>query len=246
VRRGLPAWCCGAILGLVFERFTPEAREVVVAAHQEARDLRHSQIDTEHLLLGVLADRKSRASHLLKGFGITPKRAREQIVQIEGRGETPVEGMMPFTSSAKKVLSLSLREAVTAGSRVVTPEYLLCGLLRVEEGVAVRVLLDLNARPTDVREALAPLLQVPNPPGPPLPRAFAPRPVFVRSDSVMTRLIEACTERAIDDVRTEYGLREFLAVIAEDEEAAAIIMSLGIDIQSLRQLEDDRPADAAA
>ena len=62
----------------------------------------------------------------------------------------------------------------------------------------------------------------------------------------MTRLIEACTERAIDDDRSEYGLREFLAVIAEDEEAAAIMVSLGIDIRSLRRLEDDRPANAAA
>lgn len=229
----------------VFDRFTAEARQVVVIAQKEARDLRHSHIDTEHLLLGVLSDRRSRASRLLKGFGITAKRARDQIVVLVGRGETPAERMMPFTPAAKKVLSLSLREAMASGSRLVTPEFVLCGLLRVDDGLAVRVLLDLNADPRVIRETLAPLLQIPSPPGPPTPRASQPRPIFIHSDPIVSRLIEVCVERAIDDDRSEYGLGDLLEAITDDPEATAVADTLGVDLRSLRRVKPPEAPKAA-
>jgi hypothetical protein len=221
----------------VFDRFTEEARQVVVVAQQEARDLRHSGIDTEHLLLGVLADRRSGASRVLKGFGITQKSVRDQVVLILGRGDAPVEGFMPFTAAAKKVLELALRESLSSGSRVVTPEHLLRALMRVDEGVAVRVLCDLNADPREISETLMPLLPIPNPLGPPTPRAFAPRPVIVRSDSILSRVVEECVGRALDEDRSEYGLADLLDAIINDPEAAAAVESLGLDLQPLRELD---------
>jgi hypothetical protein len=230
----------------VFERFTEQARQVIAVAQQEARDLGHSGIDTEHQLLGVLADRRSGASRVLKGFGITPKRVRDQVVLIVGRGEDPVEGFMPFTPAAKKVLSLALREALSSGSRVVTPEHILRGLLREDEGVAARALRDLNVDPREVSEALLPLLPIPNPPGSPMPRAFPPRPVLIRSDSILSRVVEDCVGRALDEDRSEYGLHDLLDAIVNDPEAAAAVESLGLDLQPLRQLNGPEALGGAA
>ena len=152
---------------------------------------------------------------------------------------------MPFTPAAKKVLELSLREAVSSGCRVVTPEHLLCGLLRVEDGMAVRVLADLNVDRDETRQALASMRPVPVPPGPPVPRASQPRPVFIRSDETVSRVIEACVENAIDDDRGEYALVDLLEAIADDPTAAAEAAALGLDLGTLRRREQPDTPEAA-
>ena len=128
------------------------ARDAVVDAQQEARGLRHSHIDTEHQLLGLLADRHSGASRVLKSFGITAKRVRQQVVQIVKPGETPVEGSLPFTPAAKKVHELAFMEAESSGSNVTPEHLLLSGWFASGEGVATQVLLGLGADPNAIRE----------------------------------------------------------------------------------------------
>jgi hypothetical protein len=102
--------------------------------------------------------------------------------------------------------------------------------------MAVRVLLDLNVDPRELTDALTPLLPFPNPPGPPMPRAFTPRPVFIRQDATVGRVMETCVERALDEERSEYGLTDLLEAIADDPEAFPFAQSLGIDLTSLRDL----------
>lgn len=98
-RRSPVVGCLG-----VFEKFSQSARQVVVEAHEEARGLNHNYIGTEHQLLGLLSDRDQAAGRVLRSFGITDERVRDQVVSIVGRGEEPSKGQIPFTHRAKKVL----------------------------------------------------------------------------------------------------------------------------------------------
>src|ERR1022692_2486061 len=99
----------------MFERFTERARQVVVLAQEEARTLKHDYIGTEHILLGLLREQEGLAARVLEHFGITLQDARENVVGIVGHGEEVTSGQIPFTPRAKKVLELSLREALSLG-----------------------------------------------------------------------------------------------------------------------------------
>jgi Clp amino terminal domain, pathogenicity island component len=140
----------------VFERFTEQARQVVVLAQEEARGLKHDYIGTEHILLGLLRDEAGLAARILASLDITLERAREQILRIVGPGDREViEGHgVPFTPRAKKVLELSLREALSLGHNYIGPEHVLLGLLREHEGVAARILRDFDADPEKIREVI--------------------------------------------------------------------------------------------
>jgi hypothetical protein len=137
----------------VFERFVEDGRQVVVLAQEEARNLRHSYIGTEHILLGVLREERSEAARVLDSFGIGIDSVRSQIARIVGAGEEASPGQIPFTPRAKKVLELALREAQALGHHSIGPEHILLGLLGEDEGVGARVLLDLGAEPQSVRTA---------------------------------------------------------------------------------------------
>lgn len=228
----------------MFERFTESARQVVVKAQEEARELRHSQIDTEHQLLGLLADPDSGASRVLKSFGVTANRARQQVVQIVEPGDTPVEGLMSFTPAAKRVLELSFMASLSLGSKDVTPEHFLLGLVDEGEGVATQVLLTLGAERTAIRNALMAVIPPPSPPGPPIPPASQPQPGIVASDRVIRRLLAAAGGRAVGDGRTEFGISDLLASMADDEEAASALASLGVDVDAMREaIERDGAAE---
>jgi Clp amino terminal domain, pathogenicity island component len=135
----------------VFERFTEHARQVVVLGQEEARGLKHNYIGTEHILLGLLREEKGLAARVLESFDVTLERVRDQIVRIVGCGEEATEGQIPFTPRAKKVLELALREALSLGQMSVGSEHILLGLVREGEGVAARVLHDLDADPEKIR-----------------------------------------------------------------------------------------------
>jgi ATP-dependent Clp protease ATP-binding subunit ClpC len=129
----------------VFEGFTERARQVVVLAREQARALKHNYIGTEHLLLGLLAEQEGLAASVLGSLGVTLEQARDQVVQMIGRGEELVgeelvDGMAPFTPRAKKTLELALRERLELGQREIDTEHILLGLLRENEGVASRIL----------------------------------------------------------------------------------------------------------
>jgi ATP-dependent Clp protease ATP-binding subunit ClpC len=132
----------------MFERFTESARQAVVLAQDEARALRHDYIGTEHILLGMLREEQGLAARVLGPLGITIEAARTRVIAVVGRGDEVTYGQMPFTPRAKKVLELSLREALSLGHEYIGTEHILLGLVRENAGVASRVLyeFDVSAR----------------------------------------------------------------------------------------------------
>jgi ATP-dependent Clp protease ATP-binding subunit ClpA len=136
----------------VFERFAQQARQVVVWAQEEARGLRHTYIGSEHILLGLLREEQGLAARVLDSLGVTVGRVRVQVVRIVGAGEEPSSGQIPFTPQAKQVLEMALREAASLGHDYVATEHILLGLLRDDQGVAVRILLDCDVDLPDLRD----------------------------------------------------------------------------------------------
>ena len=148
----------------MFERFTDRARRVIVMAQQEARLLSHSYIGTEHLLLGLLADGGGTAAQALESLGVTLEAAREQVREMVGEGQQPQQGHIPFTPRAKRVLELSLREALNLGDDHIGTEHLLLGLLAEADDVGAQIVARLGASPRAVREKVIELTgAVPDP-----------------------------------------------------------------------------------
>jgi ATP-dependent Clp protease ATP-binding subunit ClpA len=129
----------------MFERFTDQARQVVVLAQEEARALGHGYIGTEHILLGLLSEGEGVAAQALGSLEITLDAAREQVAEIVGVGTGPAPGHIPFTSRTKKVLELSLREAQRLGDSYIGTEHILLGLAREGEGTGAQILVRLGA-----------------------------------------------------------------------------------------------------
>ncbi len=145
----------------MFERFTDRARRVVVLAQEEARLLNHNYIGTEHILLGLLNEGEGIAAKALESLGINLSAVREQVVEIIGQGQQAPTGHIPFTPRAKKVLELSLREALQLGHNYIGTEHILLGLIREGEGVAAQVLQKLGAELQKVRQTVIQLLSGP-------------------------------------------------------------------------------------
>jgi ATP-dependent Clp protease ATP-binding subunit ClpA len=135
----------------VFERFTERARQVVVLAQDEARGLGHGYIGTEHLLLGLLREEEGLAARLLESLDVTLEEVRAQVTRIVGEGQDVTTGQIPFTPRAKKVLELSLREALSLGHNWIGTEHVLLGLVREDEGVAAVILRDFDADAETIR-----------------------------------------------------------------------------------------------
>jgi ATP-dependent Clp protease ATP-binding subunit ClpC len=132
----------------MFERFTERARRVIVLAQDEATALNHNYIGTEHLLLGLIRDGEGVAARALTSMGIGLDAVRQAVLDIIGRGQQAPSGHIPFTPRSKKVLELSLREALQLGDGFIGTEHILLALLREGDGVAAQVLVasgvDLN------------------------------------------------------------------------------------------------------
>src|SRR3954451_25362025 len=124
----------------MFERFTDRARRVVVLAQEEARMLSHNYIGTEHILLGLIHEGEGIAAKALESLDISLEAVRAQVEEVIGQGQQAPSGHIPFTPRAKKVLDLSLREALQIGHSYIGPEHILLGLIREGEGVAAQVL----------------------------------------------------------------------------------------------------------
>jgi heme-degrading monooxygenase HmoA len=145
----------------VFERFTERARQVVVFAQAEARALKHNYIGTEHLLLGLLREEQGLAARVLESLGIRIADVRAEVARIVGPGEEVTPGQIPFTPRAKKVLELALREGLALGHNYIGTEHVLLGLVRENEGVAARILLDFGADAEKVRNEVISMLSEP-------------------------------------------------------------------------------------
>jgi hypothetical protein len=142
----------------MFERFTDRARRVVVLAQEEARLLNHDYIGTEHILLGLIHEGEGVAARALESLGISLEAVRAQVEEIIGQGATAPTGHIPFTPRAKKVLELSLREALELGHNYIGTEHILLGLLREGQGVGAQVLVELGADRDRVRQVVVQLL----------------------------------------------------------------------------------------
>ena len=180
----------------MFERFTERARQVVVLAQEEARTLKHNYIGTEHILLGLLREEEGLAARVLESLDITVERVRAQVVRIVGSGEEVTSGQIPFTPRAKKVLELALREALSLGHNYIGTEHILLGLVRENEGVAARILLDFDADSEKIRNEVIRMLSGPGgrrqgqgsgqAPRPARPRARARSPPSCSTSSAAT------------------------------------------------------------
>jgi ATP-dependent Clp protease ATP-binding subunit ClpC len=145
-------------VSVVFERFTDRARRVVVLAQEEARILNHNYIGTEHILLGLVHEGDGVAAKALASMGIAVDGVRQQVEEIIGQGQQAPTGHIPFTPRAKKVLELSLREALQLGHNYIGTEHILLGLIREGEGVAAQVLVKRGADFNRVRQQVIQLL----------------------------------------------------------------------------------------
>jgi ATP-dependent Clp protease ATP-binding subunit ClpC len=232
----------------MFERFTDRARRVVVLAQEEARMLNHNYIGTEHLLLGLIHEGEGVAAKALESLGISLEAVRQQVEEIIGQGQQAPSGHIPFTPRAKKVLELSLREALQLGHNYIGTEHILLGLIREGEGVAAQVLVKLGADLNRVRQQVIQLLHGhpgEEPAGPPtgLRVRGLPPEIAERLDAIGTRLaaVEQRTGTGPDtgdlDQQIEQVLRDrHAAVDAQEYERAA----------SLRDREKDLLAQQAS
>jgi ATP-dependent Clp protease ATP-binding subunit ClpC len=142
----------------VFERFTDRARRVVVLAQEEARLLSHNYIGSEHLLLGLIQEGDGVAAKTLESLDVSLSHVRAVVEDIVGRGQAPSAGHIPFTPRAKKILELSLKEALQLSHNYIGTEHILLGLIREGEGVGAQVLTHLGANLDRVRERVVELL----------------------------------------------------------------------------------------
>ena len=142
----------------MFERFTDRGRRVVVLAQEEARLLNHNYIGTEHILLGLIHEGEGVAAKALTQLGVSLEAVRAQVTEIIGQGADAPTGHIPFTPRSKKVLELSLREALELGHNYIGTEHILLGLLREGQGVGAQVLVKLGAGRDQVRQAVVQLL----------------------------------------------------------------------------------------
>ena len=194
----------------MFERFTDRARRAVVLAQEEARLLDHNYIGTEHILLGLMAEGEGVAAKVLEAMKIDRDAVRRQVTELIGQGGSAPIGHIPFTPRAKKVLELSLREALQLGHNYIGTEHMLLGLIREGQGVAAQVLHRLGA---DLAQVMVLL-----------PSAEAPRP---SRTPAAQRAIGAADEVASDD---PVGSHHLLLALLDDPSslAAKVLEAFGV------------------
>jgi hypothetical protein len=220
---------------LMFRRFSPRAREVIISAQQEARALHHNFIGTEHILLGLLRDREGVAGRALHVRGISPETVREQILDIIGEGKQEPSGHIPFTPRAKRVLELGVREAVQLGHLYVGTEHILLGLVREGDGVGWHVLSRLGVTVPTVRHQILELVnqdrrtpgEVISPPG-------------IRDYDTRIELARQAKDAAVDakDFGRAAAARESEKELLAERERLIAYWSAGVDVATLgRELD---------
>ncbi len=206
----------------MFERFTDRARRVVVLAQEESRLFNHNFIGTEHILLGLLHEGEGVAARCLEQLGVSLDAARLQVEQIIGRASSSPSGHIPFNPRAKKVLELSLREAMTLDHDYIATQHLLLGILREGEGVAIQVLVNLGADLDRLRHLV--LQAIPEgsggepPPATPAPSASA--------SGAQARSVATAEMMGSGDL--------LLAMLGDDQSLAArALVNLGVTIEAV-------------
>jgi ATP-dependent Clp protease ATP-binding subunit ClpA len=223
----------------MFERFTDRARRVVVLAQDEARDLQHNYIGTEHILLGLIREGEGVAGRVLDRFGMTATGTREQVIAMVGKGTEPPAGRIPFTPRAKKVLELGLREALALHHNYIGTEHILLGLIREGDGVGAHILAAGASDLAGVRAAV--LDQVPA--GKPTRgRRWLFRNLAGPGDEPEELNTTPAARSSLDEAARLAGPHPvgshhlLLAALADPETAAAkALISLGLDLNQAKE-----------
>jgi ATP-dependent Clp protease ATP-binding subunit ClpA len=229
----------------MFERFTDRARRVVVLAQEEARMLNHNYIGTEHILLGLIHEGEGLAAKALESLGISLDAVRQQVEEIIGQGQQAPSGHIPFTPRAKKVLELSLREALQLGDNYIGTEHILLGLIREGDGVAAQVLVRLGAELNRVRQQVIQLIsgEQPQPGRQPQREGAMVAEVQARLDVVEGRL--AAVEQRVGTGPDTGDLDEQIGRVCGERHAAADAQEYE-QAASLRDREKELLASKAA
>jgi Clp amino terminal domain, pathogenicity island component len=217
----------------MFERFTDRARRVVVLAQEEARMLYHGYVGTEHILLGLIHEGEGVAAKALESLGISLEAVRAQVEEIIGQGQQIPSGHIPFTPRAKKVMELSLREALQLGHDYIGTEHILLGPIREGDGVAAQVLIRLGADLNRVRQQVIALLYQSKEPrlarrpaeeGAPLPEVQARLDAIEDWLAAVEQRVGTGPDTSDLDEQIDRVRRERLAAdnAQEDEQAAAL------------------------
>ncbi|HEY3728036.1 MAG TPA: Clp protease N-terminal domain-containing protein [Solirubrobacteraceae bacterium] len=223
----------------MFEKFTERARQVVVLAQEEARALKHNYIGTEHLLLGLLREEDGVAARVLQSLEITVERVRASVVRMVGPGEELTEGQVPFTPRAKKVLELALRESLILGHNYIGTEHILLGLVRENEGVAARILLDFDADAERIRNEVIRMVPGPEPPGSRQVTMSSGRPTRRPLDVAWLDGLGAALDRLALEIRGQLAREpdagDLLLALAcaPDTLPAQALGELGVDLDAL-------------
>ncbi len=217
----------------MFERFTDEARTVVVQAQEQARELRHDHIGTEHVLLGLLALPTSVAAQVLRGLGVSSSSVREAVIAAAGTGTKAPPGHIPFTPRAKKVLELSLREALQFKHNYIGTEHILLAIEREGNGLAARILADQVRDLGAIRAAVREMLEVEREPS----AADAPPRTSAADD-----VVNAARALAGDAPMGSHHLLEAL-IRAEGSMAAKVLGDLGVDAAAIASKVDEFDAE---
>ncbi len=247
----------------MFERFTDRARRVVVLAQEESRLLNHNYIGTEHLLLGLVHESEGVAAQALVALDIRLEAVRHEVEQLVGLGESAPSGHIPFTTRAKKVLELALREALQLGHNYIGTEHILLGLVREGEGVAAQVLVKLGADTSRVRQQVIQILagyqgtgvaservgvgvgaraHRPAAPAGAEVLEHAPDRLVLRRFTVSScRVLLLAESEALRLGHPTVGVEHLiLGLLAEDEGlAAAALASVGVDLGGARALAEE-------
>jgi ATP-dependent Clp protease ATP-binding subunit ClpC len=246
-RRG----CVACDPWLVFEGFTERARQVVVYAQEEVRGLGHDHIGTEHILLGLLRQQEGLAARVLEHLGVTVERVREQVVRIGGSGEEELtSGRIPFTPRAKWVLEMALREALGLGQNLINTEHILLGLVREnDDGVASRILLDLDVEPERIRNEVIRMVGAHRgQPGEgertvPAVTGRGGATASVLSSAAVAPLMALAASQAHAHGSSEIKPVHVLDALTRDTQAAELLVELGVDVASLRASIERRLAE---
>jgi ClpA/ClpB-like protein len=223
----------------VFERFTEGARQVVVLAQEESRELAHNHIGEEHILLGLLRVEEGIAARVLEGFDVTLKQVRPEVVRLVGQGEEVRSGQIPFTPLAKTILELSLKQALDLGDQHIDTEHLLLGLVAQKKGVAARILDDLGV---DTKKIRGEVLRVR--PEALVQRRFQERglpvlevehPIRVGLTPRARRIWLSAAAEALDAGRTAILPGDLLEPLISDETIGRVLSELGVDLPALRE-----------
>ena len=213
----------------MFERFTDRARRVVVLAQEEARFLNHNHIGTEHILLGLVHENEGVAAQVLESLNIRLDAVRREVEGLVGRGESPPSEHIPFTPGAKKVLELSLREAIQLGHNYIGTEHILLGLLREGEGMGCQVLVKLGANLPTVRARVLQLVAK-------RPGTGASEALLTLSPELAAVLDEARRAAEANGESEVTPIYLFLAAVENPDGAAGrMLRSVGVDPEQLRR-----------